>query len=108
MSEEINEATNNGEVKLYQKYIHFSQSLDPNIKTDSLTESKYLIKIYFREPKRLCFSFEFEGIKEKKIWIYRNVKIEGENDALIRKFYLLELFFTIPMRFDFQTIKIQN
>jgi hypothetical protein len=108
MSEEINETINNGEVKFFQEYIHFSQSLDPNIETIQLTESKYLTKIYFRESKRLCFSFEFEGNKEKKIWIYRNVKIEGENSTLMRKFYLLELFFTIPMRFDFRTIKIQN
>ncbi len=107
MSEEINETINNGKVKFVQEYVRFSKSLDPNIETISLTESKYLINIYFRESKKLCFSFEFEGNKEKKIWTYRNVVIEGKNIALIRKFYLLELFFTIPMRFDFHTIKIQ-
>ena len=107
MSEEINETINNGEVKFVQEYVRFSKSLDPNIETISLTESKHLINIYFRESRKLCFSFEFEGNKEKKIWTYRNVVIEGENIALIRKFYLLELFFTIPMRFDSHTIKIQ-
>ncbi len=108
MSEEINETTNNGEEKFVQEYIRFSKLLDPNIETISLTESKFLTKIYFRESKKLCFSFEFDGNKEKKIWTYRNIVIEGENIALIRKFYLLELFFTIPMRFDSHTIKIQN
>lgn len=108
MSEEINERIINGEVKFVQEYVRFSKLLNPNIETVSLSESKHLTKIYFRESEKLCFSFEFDGNKEKKICTYRNVVIEGENIALIRKFYLLELFFTIPMRFDFHTIKIQN
>ncbi|MCP6718691.1 MAG: DUF4238 domain-containing protein [Patescibacteria group bacterium] len=108
MSEGNNETIDHEEIKIFQKFIHFSQLLDPKIETISLSESKYIAKIYFKESRKLCFSYEYEGREEKKIWIYRNIKIEEENDTLMRKLYLLELFFTIPLRFDIRTIKIQN
>jgi len=108
MSEENSETIDNKETTFVQEYIQFSKLLDPNIETISLTESKSITKIYFKESHQLCFSFEYEGNIEKKLWIYRNIQIDGENGPLIRKLYLLELFFTIPMRFDIQTIKIQN
>lgn len=98
MSEENNENIDNEDVRIFQRFIPFSQMLDPNIETLSLAESKYLIKIYFKESNRLCFSYEYEVNREKRILIYRSIKIEGENDTLIRKLYLLELFFTIPIR----------
>ncbi len=108
MSEENNKTINKEEVKFFQKYLHFSQLLDPDIETIALAENKHRINIYFKEPKILCFSFELEVNKEKKIGIYRNVKLVGENGTPVRKFYLLEQFFTIPIRYDFRTIKIQN
>jgi len=98
----------NDKLELIQNYINFSKLLDPNIETISLTESKYRINIYFKESKKLCFSFEFECNKEKHIMIYQNIIIKGDNGTFKRKFYLLELFFTLPMRFDFRTIKLQN
>ena len=108
MSEEINETINREEVKSFHNYFHFSKSLDPNIETVSLKEDKYKTNIYFKAPRKLCYSFEFEINKEKRIWTYRNVKIQEENKILLKKLYLLEIFFTVPMRFDIRTIKIQN
>lgn len=108
MSEEINETINKKEVKSFHNYLQFSKSLDPNIEIVSLTEGKYKTNIYFKESRKLCYSFEFEINEEKRIWTYRNVMIQEENEILVRKFYLLELFFTVPMRFDIRTIKIQN
>ena len=49
MSKEINKTTNNEEVKFFQKYLHFSQSLDPGIETNKLAENKYRINIYFKD-----------------------------------------------------------
>lgn len=98
----------NNEKRIFQKFIHFSQLLDPNLETNSLSESKFITNIYFKESRKLCFSYENEGKRKKKIWIYRNIRIKGENNTLLRKFYLLELFFTTPMKFDIRTIKIQN
>lgn len=108
MSKEINEIINREEVKLFQNYFHFSKSLDPNIEIVSLTKGKHKINIYFKEPRKLCFSFEFEIDREKRMWTYQNVKIEEEDDKPIKKLYLLELFFTVPMRYDTGTIKIQT
>ena len=98
----------NKEKRIFQKFIYFSQLLYPNIETLLFAENEYLAKIYFREPRTLCFSYEYKFKKENKIWTYRNIKIEGINNILLRKLYLLELFFTTPMKFDIRIIKIQN
>lgn len=105
MSDEIKK-----EIKIFRQFIRISQSLDPNLETISLADNKFLTKFYFLDddPKRECFTFEYEIDREKQIWIYRNITINDNEDALLRKCYLLEIFFTTPMRFDIQTIKIQD
>lgn len=99
-------------VDIFKKFIHVSQSLDPNIEMIKLAENKSLNNMYFKDKKQdsriICFSFESEINKDKKIFTYRNVKINEEEDSLVRKCYLLEIFFTVPMRYDIQTIKIQD
>ncbi len=108
----MNETGDNEVVEIFKKYIYVSQLLDPNIEMISLAENKLLNNIYFKDKeqksRRLCFSFESEINKEKKIFTYRNIKINEGEDSLVRKCYLLEIFFTVPMRYDIQTIKIQD
>jgi len=77
MSEE-----NKLELKITQEFIRFSQLLDPNLETTSISENRNAVKIYFKKAKNLCYSYEYEIDKNKKISIYRNILIEGEQDPV--------------------------
>lgn len=108
MSEENNKVEN-----IIQKFIDFSQKLD--LETTSISENKLEIRIYFKNTKKPCFSFEQEVkisydkfYKKFSFLIYRDIKIEGENDSLLKKYYLLEMIFSTSIKLDIRTIKIQN